>query len=334
MPQGAWNIGPRESGGRMRIAESVTFAGGGIDRAAWLRGDPSALDRQLASGAARVLPVWRGKPLICDAGAGFLPSGHPLCASGNGMVFLGLADGAPRFACDVSGWMPPEGTPLPEPGFLDQTEQRPGGLPDDWHFAELRGVMATLPRADAELIAAAKAVLGWHRSHRFCSACGQESAVVQGGWQRTCPACGAQHFPRTDPVVIMLVTRGNRTLLGRSPGWPAAMYSCLAGFMEPGETLEAAVRREVAEETGVHVGRVRYLASQPWPYPSSLMIGCAAEAETDEISLDPAELEHARWVGREEVAQALAGTHPEIRQPRQGAIAGFLLSNWVADRLD
>lgn len=318
----------------MRIAESVTFAGGGIDRAAWLRGDPAALGRHLAAAETRILPLWRGKPLICDAGAGLLPAGHPLCAPGGDTVFLGLEAGAARFARDVSAWVPPEGAALPEPGFLDQTEQRPEGLPADWRFAELRGVMAALPRGDAELIATARAILGWQRSHRFCSACGQESAVTQGGWQRTCGACGAQHFPRTDPVVIMLVTHGNSTLLGRSPGWPDAMYSCLAGFMEPGETLEAAVRREVAEETGVRVGAVRYLASQPWPYPSSLMIGCAAEALATEITLDPAELEAARWASREEVALALAGAHPDIRRPRRGAIAEFLLSNWVADRLD
>ena len=153
------------------------------------------------------------------------------------------------------------------------------------------------------------------------------------GWQRICGACGAQHFPRTDPVVIMLVTRGNNVLLGRSPGWPEGMFSCLAGFMEPGEPMEAAVRREVLEETGIKVGSVRYLASQPWPYPASLMLGAAAEALDEAITLDPAELEAARWVSREDMARAFAGEHPEIRAPRRGAIAGFLLRNWLADRL-
>jgi NAD+ diphosphatase len=319
----------------MRIAESVTFAGATIDRAAWLRGDAAALAEQLASPNAKVLPVWRGKPLFAPEGAGFLAADHSVLSSASGdAVFLGLVDGAAHFARDLSDWEPPEDMPKPEQGFFDPTEQCHPDLPGDWRFAELRGVMAALPRADAELVATAKAILGWHRSHRFCSACGKESMVVQAGWQRLCPACRTQHFPRTDPVVIMLVTRGNQTLIGRSPGWPEGMYSCLAGFMEPGETLEAAVRREVAEETGIRVGAVRYLACQPWPYPSSLMIGCHGEAEAGEITLDPEELEDAFWISREEMAVVLAGTHPRIRQPRKGAIAQFLLSNWVADRLD
>lgn len=318
----------------MRIAESVTFGGGGLDRAAWLRGDAAALAARLAAPGARVLPVWRGKPLFDGDKAGRLPAGHPLFATDGETVFLGLMEDAALFARDVSAWQPPEGSDMPQQGFFDASEQRHPDLPEDWRFAELRGLMARLSPADAELAATAKAVLGWHRSHRFCSACGKESDMVQGGWQRSCPACGAQHFPRTDPVVIMLITHDNRTLLGRSPGWPEGMYSCLAGFMEPGETPEAAVRREVAEETGVPVGRVRYLASQPWPYPSSLMIGCHGEATGTEITLDPAELEHALWLSREELASVLAGTHPAIRQPRKGAIAEFLLSAWVADRLD
>ncbi len=318
----------------MRIAESVTFAGAGIDRAGCLRGDEAALAERLAAPASRVLPVWRGKPLVGPDGAGFLPVDHPVLAGARGdLIFLGLTEGAARFARDLSDWEPPEHMPKPEQGFFDPTEQGHPDLPEDWHFAELRGVMARLPRGDAELVATAKAILGWQRSHRFCSVCGQESVMVLAGWQRRCPACGAMHFPRTDPVVIMLVTRGNNTLLGRSPAWPEGMYSCLAGFMEPGETPEAAVRREVAEETGISVGAVRYLASQPWPYPSSLMIGCHGEAETTDITLDPAELEDAVWISREELAEVLAGTHPRMRQPRKGAIAEFLLSNWVADRL-
>jgi NAD+ diphosphatase len=158
--------------------------------------------------------------------------------------------------------------------------------------------------------------------------------MAQGGWQRSCPTCGAQHFPRTDPVVIMLVTRGNSVLLGRSPGWPEGMFSLLAGFVEPGETIEAAVRREVLEETGVTCGAVNYLASQPWPFPASLMIGARTEATSSEIRIDPEELETALWVSREELVQAFAGQHPVIRPSRKGAIANFILRNWLADRLD
>jgi len=154
------------------------------------------------------------------------------------------------------------------------------------------------------------------------------------GWQRICPDCGGHHFPRTDPVVIMLITRGNKCLLGRSPGWPEGMYSCLAGFLEPGETIEAAVRREVFEEAGVHVGQVSYLSSQPWAYPSSLMIGCHGEALSEEITLDTVEMDDARWVTREELMDAHAGLRSDILPGRKGAIAHFLLRNWLADRLD
>ena len=154
------------------------------------------------------------------------------------------------------------------------------------------------------------------------------------GWQRSCPACNTQHFPRTDPVVIMLVTRGNNLLLGRNAAWPEGMYSLLAGFIEPGETLEAAVRREVFEETGITTGTVRYLASQPWPFPASLMFGCIAEATSDEITIDPAELEDALWVSREDLLEIMSGVHPRINPSRKGAIAQFLIANYLADRLD
>ncbi len=156
----------------------------------------------------------------------------------------------------------------------------------------------------------------------------------EAGWQRLCPSCETRHFPRTDPVVIMLVTHGNRLLLGRSPPWPQGMYSLLAGFIEPGETIEAAVRREVLEETGVHTSNVRYLANQPWPFPNSLMIGCIADATSGAITIDPVELEDALWVTREELVAVFAGQHPSIKASRKGSIAHFLMTNWLADRLD
>ena len=157
---------------------------------------------------------------------------------------------------------------------------------------------------------------------------------MTGGWQRDCAACGSHHFPRTDPVVIMLITNGNNVLMGRSPGWPEGMYSLLAGFIEPGETMEAAVRREVFEESGVRVSDVRYLASQPWPFPASLMFGCAGNALNSDITIDPSEIEDALWVSREEMVRVFAGQHPKINPARKGAIAHFLLENWLADRLD
>jgi NAD+ diphosphatase len=308
------------------------FAGSGLDRAAALRDDAAALQGLRAQGG--VLPLWRGKPLLAGAALGWLAPGHAALAHAGAEVFLGLDDGLPRWAVDISDWSPEAGAEAVQAGFFDASEQTHPALPEDHRFAELRGTMTRLTAREAELAATAKALLGWHRSHGYCAACGSRSDVVKAGWQRSCPACGAQHFPRTDPVVIMLVTRGNRTLLGRSPGWPEGMYSCLAGFVEPGETIEAAVRREVAEETGVAVGPVRYLASQPWPWPASLMIGCRAEALDEAIRLDPAELDDARWVSREDMLAVMDNRHPDIRPARRGAIAHALISAWLADRLD
>ena len=327
----------------MRIAETVTFGGSGLDRAAHLRGDAAALADLLAGG--RVLPLWRGKPLLRlegeDAegeagtiGLGWVAAGSAVLAHAGVMVFLGLEDGMARFAADISDWAPEAGAEAVEAGFFDPSVQRHPGAPAGCGFAELRGVMTALSPRAAELVATAKALLHWHRSHGFCAVCGAASVVAQAGWQRTCPACAASHFPRTDPVVIMLITRGNAVLMGRSPQWPEGMYSLLAGFVEPGETMEAAVRREVFEESGVRVGAVRYLASQPWAFPASLMLGCAGEAVSDAIVLDPVELQDALWVTREEMVTVMAGAHPRLKPARAGAIAHFLIANWLADRLD
>ncbi|MDP3961739.1 MAG: NAD(+) diphosphatase [Pseudorhodobacter sp.] len=316
----------------MRIAESVTFGGSGLDRAAELRRQPDRIAELLQTG--QVLPLWRGKPLTeGDAALAWVPAGSPALAHGGALVFLGLDGATPRFAQDISDWSPEAGAAAAEAGLFDVAVQHHPALPDSHAFVDLRGVMAALSKRDAELAATAKALLHWHRSHGFCAACGTPTVIAMAGWQRDCPACGAQHYPRTDPVVIMLVTRGNRLLLGRSPGWPEGMYSCLAGFLEPGETVEAAVRREVAEETGVEVGVVRYLASQPWPFPASLMIGCLAQATSDAITLDPLELADSQWLSREDLVGVLAGTHPHLKPARKGSIARFLMENWLADRL-
>jgi NAD+ diphosphatase len=320
----------------MRRAETVTFGGSSLDRAGELRADAGVLARLLESPGTHVLPLWRGKPLVMgdDRRLALLPHDAPVFRDHAGnTVFLGRDGEAAYFAADLSAWEPDE-VPDTLGAFLDPSEQRHPALPATHVFAELRAVMTALSPREAELAATAKAILGWHATHGFCARCGAPTVVALGGWQRDCGACGAHHFPRTDPVAIMLITHGNDVLLGRSPGWPEGMFSLLAGFVEPGETLEAAVRREVFEEAGVRVGRVDYLASQPWPFPSSLMFGCRGEALTREIAIDPAEIESARWVSREEIAVALAGQHTEIKPARKGAIAQFLLSHWAADRLD
>jgi NAD+ diphosphatase len=318
----------------MRQAESVTFGGSGLDRAGHLRGRADEIARLLAAPGAGVLAIWRGKPLLRSESRepAFLAADHAVFAlADEAPVFLGLDEAGARFARDVSSWEPQE-VPDTLGAFLDPSEQAHPGI-DDAVFAELRANMTRLSPRGAELVATAKAILGWHETHGFCALCGARTVIAMAGWQRDCPACGGHHFPRTDPVVIMLITQGNSVLMGRSPGWPEGMYSLLAGFVEPGETIEAAVRREVFEEAGVRVGAVEYLSSQPWPFPSSLMFGCRGHATSREITIDPAEIEDARWVSREDMLEAFAGRHPEIKPARKGAIARFLIERWLADTL-
>ncbi len=230
-------------------------------------------------------------------------------------VFLGLAEGAGRFAIGIA------------PAAAETLKARDDLLVTDLRSIAVQGLVAAehLPP-----IAEAKALLGWHARHRFCANCGAPTAPVEAGWKRECAACKTEHFPRTDPVVIMLAVRGEECLLGRSARFASAMWSCLAGFIEPGESIEEAVRREVHEEAGIVCGRVAYFASQPWPFPMSLMIGCHAEALTRDISVDPAELEGARWFDREEAALMLLRRHPQgLGTPPPVAIAHHIIRAWV-----
>ncbi len=322
----------------MKHAETVTFGGSGFDRAAELRGSKADLEAAQENPNARAIVFWRGKPLIQSERPAHLvqvPIGHEILADAvEQPIFLGREDDAPRFAMSIDVWEPKDQDLSQITQFLDPSEQLHPQAGRGEVFAELRRVMTWLSPRDAELAATARALFEWHRTHRYCANCGAPTDIGMAGWQRDCSACGRHHFPRTDPVVIMLITNGNSVLLGRSPGWPEGMYSLLAGFVEPGETLEAAVRREVFEESGIKVGQVSYLASQPWPFPASLMFGCAGTALTKDITIDPNEIEDARWVTREEILQAMAGEHSELLPARKGAIAHFLLENWVADTLD
>ena len=321
----------------MRHAEDVTFGGSGLDRAAELRGEDDTLEVARRSPTSECLLLWRGFLLMAsDSALARLPMDHPVLQGREKTpVFLGREDHGMIFAQDISEWSPPEAVEDMGPG-RPQRAPLPSHpeVEDAFYFGDLRGVMGHLNRRDAELAATARALYSWHATHGFCSKCGQPSQMSMAGWQRSCERCGAQHFPRTDPVVIMLITHGNDVLVGRSPGWPEGMWSLLAGFVEPGETIEAAVRREVLEESSVPVGRVEYLSSQPWAFPNSLMFGCWGEATGRDIKIDPKELEGAMWVSREEMVDVLAGTHPQIRPMRQGAIAEFLVRNWVADTLE
>ncbi|KAK0330996.1 hypothetical protein LTR94_030652, partial [Friedmanniomyces endolithicus] len=189
----------------------------------------------------------------------------------------------------------------------------------------LMAALAVMPAADVALYGIARSLVDWHSRHGFCARCGHASIVARGGWARSCPGCGALHFPRTDPVVIMAVEHDGRVLLGRQPSWPAGRYSALAGFVEVGESIEEAVAREVLEEAGVAVAGVRYVASQPWPFPSQLMIACIATAADDALRIDATELEDAFWATRDEVRAALAGDTTRFIAPPGHAIARSLL---------
>ncbi|MFN7176140.1 MAG: NAD(+) diphosphatase [Thermaurantiacus sp.] len=283
------------------------YTGCPLDRADHIRRDPDALALARMHAASRWLVLDNLKPLLTPDGADLFWARRAEVGDGPS-VFLGIdRAGAPCFAVDTSS----NGLP---------------GRPTDARAAGMR-----LGDGRAAIIAEARSLLDWHRRHQFCANCGAPTDMAKGGWSRHCNACGADHFPRVDPVVIMLAVKGEMALVGRQPGFPAGFLSALAGFVEPGESLEEAVIRELHEEAGLTCSAVRYLASQPWPFPSSLMIGAIAEADGYELAVDGDELEEARWVSREECAAVLAGDGP-WQAPPPLAIAHHLLAGWVAGR--
>lgn len=305
------------------------FRSGSLNRAAHLR----STDIARTDPSGRVLVFWHGKILADDAQRPvFVTLDHPALADcREAPIFLGLTSEGPRFAADLALWQPQEdAATIGE--FTDASQQYHPAFPAS-RFVEVRGIMAGLSLVEGECVAVGRALQSWHNTHRFCSNCGAPTLPELSGWQRDCPACATKHFPRTDPVVIMAITRGDELLLGRGPSWPERMYSLLAGFVEPGETIEAAVRRETMEESGITVGRVDYVTSQPWPFPMSLMFGCWGEASDDTITIDSNELADARWVSRDEVHRILRGEHPDIATPRHGAIAGALIAAWADDKI-
>jgi NAD+ diphosphatase len=298
--------------------KSIVFSGGTLDRAAKQRGDAAWLRERLADDATRVLPLWRLSPLVRRGDSPRLGWATPALLDGRegapAPVFLGVEGGVAHFALDLSD----RPDPLVEFGFAEVA-----------HFPELRAIASLLPGGEAATAAQARHLVDWHARHGFCPACGERTLAKDGGWSRGCAACGAEHFPRTDPVVIMLVLDDERCLLGRQPAWPRPFFSALAGFVEGGETLEEAVGREVAEEAGIAVTDVRYLASQPWPFPASLMLGCTARATTREITVDRSELEEADWFSRDEVRAALAAPTARLALPPPLAIAHQLVRAWI-----
>ena len=306
---------------RQERSAAVGYANNPLDRCAALRSDEKAVSALAADPAARFFVIAADVPLLRRTGNGLDPLFDRAAAEGFGLLkeqaFLGSDANGPVFAVE-----------LDQPAA--ESEQDSG----DIVRIDLRtlAVQGLLPPHILGPLGEAKALLFWHRRHRFCAHCGERTALASSGWRRDCAGCSAQHFPRTDPVAIMLAVRGDFCLLGRQQRFAPGVVSCLAGFIEPGETMEDAVRRELFEEAGIHVGAVRYLCSQPWAFPSSLMIGCIAESTTEDLVVDTEELELARWFSRAETRAILAGTHPEgVTCPPPIAIAHHLIRAWAMD---
>lgn len=292
------------------------FAGLEIDRMAERRDDAAFVAAEAARADARTL-AFSGEALLTVPGGDLDPLFDAAALVGLGATeraaYLGRQAGQPRFAANLPA----------EAAEADAATVDLRALAFDGRLA---GEALTLAGY-------AKSMAAWHARHRFCANCGQPSEASASGWRRVCPSCGAVHFPRVDPVVIMLVTRGDRCLLGREGRFPPGMWSCLAGFLEPGETVEEAARREIAEEAGVRLGPVTYELSQPWPFPSQLMLGVSAEALDEEIVPDMQELEGARWFSRDEAVAMLDGSHPDgLFAPRPYAVAHWLLRRFVERR--
>lgn len=285
-----------------------------LDRVTHLRRDAAYLQKQIDDDQARVVIFHGERVLLFESGPGLFIrylAGHVHAELGSGgpLIFLGHDYGeSPVFACEIAD---------------------PNAVADYGRFSDLRGAAPRLEAKELPIIGTAKAILEWHAKNQFCANCGVRSAVAEAGWKRVCPACAREHFPRVDPVCIMLPVLGERCLLGRQAMWPRGMHSALAGFIEPGETIEEAVARETLEEVGLVVREVELHSTQPWPFPHSLMIGALCTVETDSVKVDEAELESARWFTRDEARALIAGAYEGAFCPPPFAIAHQLLKSWA-----
>jgi len=302
------------------MADHIPFTGNPLDRAHNFRHDETWLAEQLANPSARFLLFSRLDPATHHSDPALTwindtqrASLNTLAEAGLDPILLGLDGAIPCFALDVSG--------VPDP--LEHL-----GL-GSARFTDTRSIATSLPAAEAGMLAQARSLVDWHQHHRFCAVCGAASFPQHGGTSRRCGACQAEHFPRINPAVIMAIWRDERLLLGRRRGRPPGNFSCIAGFVDPGESIEEAVAREVLEEVGIVVDEVRYHASQPWPLSASLMIGCFAHAVSDEAQVDELEIAEARWFTRAEVQAAMAGDSTELVFPAPVAIAHHLAKGWA-----
>ncbi len=297
-----------------------TYAGNPLDRRSDLRLDADWLAARREDASTRLITLWNGQPLLQDSEGGLElvqlepEAAFKLAGAEENVVFMGLDGDRAVFAIDLAGEADPTSGPLDGRG----------------KFVDLRMAGGQMSAQDAGMAATAKAVFDWKRRHRFCSACGQPSEAAEAGWKRICPSCKVEHFPRTDPVTIMLPTFQEHCLLGRQKVWPKGRYSTLAGFMEPGESIEAACAREVKEEAGLSVVSVRYHSSQPWPFPTNLMIGLIAEVSDQDATPDQTELEEVRWFSRAEMGSLLRGEIEGLGVPPAFAIAHQLMKAWAS----
>ena len=320
----------------MALSAQIPFAGNdGLDRHSEKRDDLSFVEALKSELRARALVYVGDTPVLKETAAGLDPwfsfTEAAMLGAGRETALLGSIEERPCFAILLDESVAQAEGELDPSAMIDRRKKVIPGHPQ-FALTDLRSLAVSggiLPRSLA-MLAQAKSLLYWHSRHRFCSNCGEPTAAASAGWRRDCQACKGLHFPRTDPVVIMLAVDEDRCLMGRSARFGKGMYSALAGFLEPGETVEEAVRREIREEAGILTGKITYLASQPWPFPASLMIGCLAEALTDQVVIDHTELEDARWFSRAEVQQMLRGTHPlGLAAPQPVAIANHLLRAWA-----